>query len=84
MERRQFPRKRVLMSGKIIFNNGYSTLSCQIRNASKEGMGLRIPNTQGIPKHVRILVDRDQSKFNADVIWRTTDSLGIRIAQGAF
>ncbi len=83
MERRKFTRKRVLMSGRIIFNNGYSTMSCQIRNSGKEGMGLRMPNTQGIPEHIRIMVDRDQSKFNADVMWRTTDALGIRIVHGA-
>ena len=57
-------------SGRIVFNNGYSTMNCQIRNAGKMGMGLRMERTCEIPQHIRIVVDRDQSIYNADVRWR--------------
>ena len=83
MERRQFQRKKTIFSGKIVFNNLYSTLDCRICDASKEGMGLRMPNTLGFPDHVRIMVDRDGSMFNADVKWRKAGRLGIQIVHGA-
>ena len=83
MERRQFARKRVLLSSRIVFNNGYCTMNCQIRNAGKMGMGLRMESTRDIPDHIRIMVDRDQSIFNADVRWRSYNALGIQIVGGA-
>lgn len=82
MERRKLARKRILMSGRIVFNNGYSTLNCQIRNASTEGLGLRIADTRGIPDHVRVMVDRDQSIVNGNVKWRTANALGVELVQG--
>ena len=83
MERRKFQRNKTILSGKIVFNNLYSTLDCRICDAGKEGMGLRLPNTLGFPDHVRIFLDRDASMFNADVKWRKADRLGIQIVHGA-
>ena len=83
MERRQFQRNKTMLTGKIVFNNLYSTMDCRISNSSKEGLGLRLPNTLGIPDHVRILLDRDGSMFNADIKWRKVDRLGIQIVPGA-
>jgi len=82
-ERRQFPRNKTLLSGKVVFNNLYSTMDCRISNASKEGMALKMPNTLSIPDHIRIKFDRDGSMFNADVKWRKIDQLGIQIVHGA-
>jgi len=83
MERRNFQRNKTMLSGRIVFNNMYSTVNCRISDASKEGLGLRLPNTLGIPDHVRIKMDRDGSIFNAEVKWRKLDRLGIQIVPGA-
>lgn len=83
MERRRFERKRVLMSGKLVFNKGYSTMNCQIRNAGKLGMGVRLPDMQGVPDHIRVMLDRDSSLYNANVIWRRHDGLGLEIVSEA-
>ena len=58
-------------------------MNCRISDASKEGLGVRLTNTLGIPDHVRILLDRDGSIFNAEVKWRKIDRLGIQIVPGA-
>lgn len=71
------------MSGKLVFNNGYSTMSCQIRNAGKLGMGVRLPDTRGVPEHIRLMIDRDRSMYNANVVWRSANSMGLEIVNGA-
>ena len=49
-EKRSTSRRRVLKGAKIIFNNGNSTISCQIRDQSENGARLKVDSILGIPE----------------------------------
>ena len=79
-EHRGSPRRRVLKSGKVIFNHNASVVDCTIRNLSSVGALLLVPSTLGIPAHVELLIDGDTERVACDVAWRHAQQLGVRFA----
>jgi len=46
-EQRQHPRRRTLKAGRIVLNQGFSVLSCTVRNLSDGGACLEVARTTG-------------------------------------
>ena len=77
MEQRQAKRHRTLKGGKIVFNDGRSTISCTVRNLSETGALLRVESVIGIPEMFELLIAGAESR-RASVVRRTAKELGIR------
>ncbi|WP_137387931.1 PilZ domain-containing protein [Rhodoligotrophos defluvii] len=76
-ERRATPRRRTLFSGKIIFNQHSSVLSCVVRNLSKSGACLEVDSQLGIPDQFELLVEGAGIRAEYRVIWRRAKRIGI-------
>lgn len=71
-------RARTLKGGRIIFNAGYSSLDCMIRNLSTGGALLQFSTTLDIPNTFDLIINNSGGeKYRCAVRWRTHVSLGV-------
>lgn len=77
-EKRKVLRRRMLRSGRIVFNGRKSVIDCTVRNLSTEGARLMVASQIGIPSEFELIVgDATRQKQYAQVIWRNSDAIGI-------
>ena len=77
-ERRVAPRMRTLKRAKVIFNNGYSTFDCIVRNLSATGALLTIDEAAHLPKEFMIAVGESPDQRPAKLVYRRGLFAGIR------
>ena len=77
-ERRVAPRMRVLKRAKIIFNNGFSTFDCVVRNLSSTGALLTLAESAHMPRDFTIKIGESGSVRPARLVYRRTMFAGIR------
>jgi hypothetical protein len=75
-EKRSETRRTMLRGGRIVFNNGHSTIDCTIRNVSSAGAKLVVTSPLGIPESFVLMFDTKE-KRPARVVWRTTKEVGV-------
>ncbi|MEO8667441.1 MAG: dihydrodipicolinate synthase family protein [Bauldia sp.] len=75
-EHRHSRRNRTLRAGRIIFNSGYSSLNCSVRNISEGGALLQVPGMVGIPREFELSIDGDTAR-PCRVAWRKEDRMGV-------
>ena len=76
-EHRRAPRQRTLKGARIVFNNGFSTFTCTVRNLSETGAQLRVAGVVGIPERFQLAFD-DGRSFECAVAWRRETEIGVR------
>jgi hypothetical protein len=76
-EKRTVPRRRVLKGGRIVFNNGRSTIDCTVRNLSPGGAKLGVASVVGIPDTFSLLVSGTEAPRACRVAWRRANELGV-------
>ncbi|KQQ80561.1 hypothetical protein ASF65_10030 [Aureimonas sp. Leaf324] len=76
-ERRVAPRTRILKSGKILFNNRYSTFDCTVRNISATGALLTIDPAVPLPKVFEIRIGDEEAVRPAKLVYRRDSLAGI-------
>ena len=79
-ERRSEPRQRALKTGRIVFNNRFSTMDCSVRNLSAHGAMLQVPGLQGIPDTFVLELDAGAVKRICKVKWRKEREIGVAFA----
>ncbi len=77
-ERRVAQRMRTLKRAKVIFNGGFSTFDCIVRNLSATGALLTIDEAAHLPKAFEIRVGEDQQARPARLVYRRAMFAGIR------
>jgi 4-hydroxy-tetrahydrodipicolinate synthase len=75
-EHRRQRRNRTLKSGRIIFNGGYSVLTCTIRNLSEGGAMIEVVAMLGIPHEFDLAVEPAPPR-RCRVAWRRDNRLGV-------
>jgi hypothetical protein len=75
-ENRRVPRQRVLKGGRIVFNNGRSTIDCTVRNLSSGGAKLSVASVFGVPQTFYLVVGTENSRA-CQVVWHGTNELGV-------
>lgn len=78
-EKRQFRRQKVLKSGVILFNKGYSSFACRVKNLHENGAMLECESTLGIPSDFKLRMGGQGSSVPAKIVWRTDTKLGISL-----
>lgn len=76
-DHRSAQRHRTLKGGKIVFNDGFSTFDCTIRNLSATGAKLSIASLIGIPRQFVLALD-DGRRFDCEIAWQRDDEIGIK------
>ncbi len=75
---RSEPRPRTLKGGRIVFNGGYSSYDCTIRNLSAGGAMLEFASTVGIPNVFDLFISNSGGvRHSCTVRWRTNVALGV-------
>jgi hypothetical protein len=75
---RSEPRARTLKGGRVVFNGGYSSYDCTIRNLSAGGAMLQFASTLGIPNNFDLFINNSGGeKHVCTVRWRTNVALGV-------
>lgn len=75
---REEPRLRTLKGGRVVFNGGYSSYDCTIRNLSSGGAMLQFSSTLGIPNAFELIINNSGGvKHDCVVRWRTNVAIGV-------
>jgi hypothetical protein len=81
-ERRAAPRRLVLKGGRIVFNNGFSTLDCRVRNLSEGGARLQVASVVGVPDRFDLVVTDTNERQPCRIAWRNGNLIGVAFEQG--
>jgi hypothetical protein len=76
-DNRTAPRQRTLKGGKIVLNDGFSTIDCTVRNLSATGAKLEVASIIGIPPQFRLAMN-DGRDFSCETAWRTETAVGVK------
>ncbi len=77
---RQNPRRRVLKSGLVAFNQRHATLSCAVRDLSDTGALLRLSEVAHVPQRFELIVELDGLEADCEMIWRRGRDIGVRFS----
>ena len=81
IEARKSQRKRVILRGKIIYNEGAFTVDCRIRDISEGGARILLPEGQVIPTRVILIDMRDRLAYECEVAWFQGAERGLKFLQ---
>lgn len=77
-EHRRVSRQRVLLSGRIVYNDGAGSYNCAIRDLSSSGARLGIRGATVLPKYFYLLDLRNGTAHESEVVWRNATQTGVR------
>jgi hypothetical protein len=75
--RRGGVRARSLLTGKLVIGDGEVSHDCVIRNLSAKGARVRVSSALGLPATAGLLVVKEGLLFDAAVVWRRGDQVGL-------
>lgn len=76
-DRRRNSRRRLLQPASIVFNNGHSTMRCQIVDTSEFGAKLMPADVYACPRHF-VLTSKSYGTRQCTVLWRKGGTIGVR------
>jgi len=74
--RRRSPRRRALLSGKLVFGEGRA-IDCAIRDISETGAKIRLTRGEYVPTRVFLIVRRTATAYEARVSWSKGPDFGL-------
>lgn len=82
-EHRSETRQRVFLKGRIIFNNGASSMDCLVRELSASGARLALSESSTLPEMFDLYIPQKDRTYRSALRWRRAGSVGITFAQEA-
>lgn len=82
-DRRQHPRLRSLIGGRVIFNDGFSTLDCVLRNISAGGAMVDFTPAVSLPQVFELMLPAKSRRLRVRLVWRSTDRIGVAVVSAA-
>jgi len=79
VEKRRVPRQRALLAGKLATEEASLTIDCVIRNLSASGALVETTSPHLIPNELHLLQVRDGVAWDARVIWRRGNKVGLEL-----
>ena len=76
-EHRAQPRRRVLLSGKLVYGEPPMTLDCAISDMSRTGARVRLPGPEPLAQPVYLIDVRHGLAFRAREAWRDGLRVGL-------
>ena len=76
IEKRTFPRHRVLKQGTIAFRGG-GGIDCMVRNLSLGGARLDIVNPVGLPSSFTLVIVADHFLRECYAVWSREQKIGV-------
>ncbi|MCJ2005580.1 MAG: PilZ domain-containing protein [Methylobacterium sp.] len=79
-ENRNEVRQRVFLKGRILFNNGSSSMDCLVRDFSSTGARLVLSETATLPEMFDLFIPQKERTYRSAMRWRRADGVGITFA----
>lgn len=76
-ERREAPRLRTFLGGRVTFNRHNSTLDCMVRNLSASGALLQVSDAVALPASFDLEIAKHQRSYIARIRWRHGERIGV-------
>ena len=80
-EKRRESRKRTFLKGRIIFNNGTSSMDCLVRDISASGARLALDESMILPDTFELEIPHRDRAFSALMQWRREDGVGVSLVE---
>ena len=80
-EKRRETRKRTFLKGRILFNNGASSMDCLVRDISPGGARLALDEALALPDAFELEIPNRDRSFTAVMKWRREDGMGVTIEE---
>lgn len=77
-DQRRAPRRRVLKSGVVAYNDRHATLPCTVRDISATGARVRVDGSISAPDTFELLIPIDGLEANCEAAWRKGNEVGVR------
>lgn len=72
------PRRRSLLGARVVFNNGNSTVDCQVRDISENGARLILHGVATLPAEFELRFLQQGGSRMVRVIWQRGTEFGVR------
>lgn len=79
-DKRGSPRRRVLKSAKIIYNDGCSVLDASLQDISDTGARIRLLTPAVLPDEFNLHL-ADGRKLRVETVWRNAATLGVQFIE---
>jgi hypothetical protein len=76
--RKSLPRNRVLLSGKLVFDNCARTVDCTIHNKTTKGAQVKLASAEPIPARVYLIDVKNGLAIDCHVSWVRPTELGLK------
>jgi hypothetical protein len=76
-ERRTDHRSRTLKGARIVYNRGYGTVECTVRNLSDKGALVETAEVIGLPRDLVLYINPDHTGRPCRVIWHEGKRMGV-------
>jgi hypothetical protein len=76
-ERRPKTRKRVLLTGIVVYGNGAHSFHCTIRNLSETGARLAVDGNAQFPSDFYLINIRDRVAHEVKLVWNRGAEIGV-------
>lgn len=76
-EGRKSERKRVLLGGRLIFEQLGATAECRIKDLTREGARLVFTNEVMTPDTFEMIEQRNGVLYSCEVAWRKSREMGV-------
>jgi hypothetical protein len=80
-ELRRETRLRTFLKGRILFNNGNSSMDCLVRDLSGSGARLMLSQTATLPEGFDLHIPAKDRTHRVILRWRKEDSVGVTFAE---
>ncbi|MET0259430.1 MAG: PilZ domain-containing protein [Methylobacterium sp.] len=77
IDQRQTMRMRTFLKGRIVFNNGCSTMDCLIRDMSGTGARLELSETTTLPEVFDLYIQNKAQTYRSTLRWRRANGVGV-------
>lgn len=75
---RKAARKRVILGGKIVYNEGSFSLDCRIKDLSDGGARVVLAAGLVIPTRVVLIDVRNSIAYESEVVWLKAPEFGLK------
>ncbi|WP_165445862.1 sensor domain-containing diguanylate cyclase [Bradyrhizobium uaiense] len=69
-------RGRTLLTAKVIFNFGQSTIDCVVRRITDEGATIELESALGVPEHFQLSIPSEQAILPCKLAWQSERQIG--------
>lgn len=77
MAERDYLTTRTLLSGKIVWNYGQSSIDCVVKSLSDVAARLHVTSTQDLPDAFQLVIEGRHENRSCRIAWRSDDRLGV-------